>query len=122
MTKWYLVGVIIACNACSDLMNTLGMRHYGRVREFAPKGVIHLVHGLIRNYYVVAGIVALAISFIALMSLLSVAEVSFAVPATGGSFLIETVLAKLILREDVRWQRWVGALVVTCGVYLLSLP
>jgi uncharacterized membrane protein len=48
--------------------------------------------------------------------------VSFAVPATAGSIVLETVLAKLILKEDVRWQRWFGAVVVACGVALLALP
>lgn len=50
------------------------------------------------------------------------AEVSFAVPATAASFLVETVLAKLLLKEAVHWQRWLGAAMVACGVALLAFP
>jgi drug/metabolite transporter (DMT)-like permease len=120
--RWGLVGFIILCNACSDLMNTLGMRQHGKVTDLAPEGVARLLHEVLKNRYTVAGITAMAISFFALMSLLSLARVSFAVPATAGSFLLETVLAKMILKEDVHWQRWVGASVVACGVALLALP
>lgn len=60
--------------------------------------------------------------FFALLSLLSFTALSFAVPATGGSFLLETALARVVLKEDIRWERWAGAVVVACGVGLLALP
>jgi drug/metabolite transporter (DMT)-like permease len=119
--KWGLVGVIIACNACGDLMNTLGMRRNGPVKDLAPSGLARLLRALARNRYVIGGIAAMAIAFFALVSLLSVTDVSFAVPATAGSFLIETALARVILKEEVHWQRWLGATVVACGVALLAL-
>jgi drug/metabolite transporter (DMT)-like permease len=103
-------------------MNTLGMRRNGRVYDLAPKGIARLIRALAHNRYVLGGIAAMAIAFFALMALLSIANVSFAVPATAGSFLLETVLAKLILKEDIHWQRWLGASVVACGVALLALP
>jgi uncharacterized membrane protein len=46
---------------------------------------------------------------------------SFAVPATAASFVIETLLAKLILRERVDGTRWAGALCVAAGVWLLAV-
>lgn len=122
MSKWALVGVIIACNASGDLMNTLGMRRNGKVTDLAPGGVLRLLRALARNGYVAGGVIAMALAFFALISLLSEANVSFAVPATAGGFLIETILAKLVLKEEVHWQRWLGAAVVACGVGLLALP
>jgi len=121
MTKWLLVGLIVACNCCADLLNTAGMRRYGQVDDLRPKGIARLVRSLSRNRYVLGGIVANAVGFFALMSLLSVANLSFAVPATAGSFVLETGLAKTILKEDVHWQRWLGAAVIACGVALLAL-
>ncbi len=122
MTKWMLVGILMLCNCCADLMNTAGMRRYSRVEDLRPRGIARLVRALARNRFVLGGIVANAAAFFTLMSLLSVANVSFAVPASAGSFVIETGLAKLILKEDVHWQRWLGAWVIACGVALLALP
>ena len=40
---------------------------------------------------------------------------------SAASFLLETVLAKVALKEHVTWKRWIGATLVACGVALLAL-
>jgi bacterial/archaeal transporter family protein len=119
--KWLLLLIIVVCNTVGDLSNAFGMRRHGHVRDFHPSGLRRLVHSLVRNRYVIAGIIAMAVAFFALLSLLSIAELSFAIPATSASYLFETVLAKYILKEDIHWQRWLGACLVACGVGLLSM-
>lgn len=118
--KWALVLLIIVCNTTGDLLNAYGMRQHGEVADFHPSAMRRLVASLARNRFIAGGIVAMAVSFFALLSLLSIADLSFAIPATSGSYLFETILAKLMLKEDVRWQRWLGACMVACGVGLLS--
>jgi bacterial/archaeal transporter family protein len=113
--KWALVAVIVACNTVGDLLNAYGMRRQGPVRNMRGLG-----SGL-RDWYVVGGIVAMAVAFFALLSLLSIADLSFAVPATSASYLFETVFAKVLLKEDVRWERWAGACLVAVGVALLAV-
>jgi bacterial/archaeal transporter family protein len=113
--KWALVAAIVACNTVGDLLNAYGMRRQGPVHDVRGLGA-----GL-RDWHVMGGIVAMAVAFFALLSLLSIADLSFAVPATSASYLFETVFAKLLLKEDVRWERWVGACLVACGVALLAL-
>lgn len=122
MKKWLLVAIIIACNSCADLMDTAGMRRYGKVTDLGPRGIARLIRSIVGNRFVLGGIAANAVGFFTLMSLLSIAPVSFSVPATAGSFVLETCLARLILKEDVHWQRWLGASVIACGVALLALP
>jgi len=119
--KWILVGIIVACNATGDLLNSFGMRMQGRVHDFAPSGLRRLFHTLVHNRYVIGGVAAMAVAFFALLSLLAISDLSFAVPATAASYLIETVLAKVILKEDVHWQRWLGAFLVAGGVALLAM-
>lgn len=120
--KWLLVAVIVLCNCFADLMNTAGMRLNGKVVDLGPRGIARLLRAIFHNRYILAGIAANALGFFTLMSLLSIANVSFAIPATAGSFVFETGLAKLLLKEDVHWQRWLGACVIACGVALLALP
>jgi uncharacterized membrane protein len=52
--------------------------------------------------------------------LLKVAEMSFAVPATASSIVVETLCARLVLKERVDVRRWGGALLVAFGVALLA--
>ena len=63
----------------------------------------------------------MAMSFFAFMLLLSVADLSFAVPATAASYVLETILAKLILKERIDYRRWAGAVLVAAGVSLLAV-
>jgi drug/metabolite transporter (DMT)-like permease len=119
--KWLYVLIIVACNATGDLLNAYGMRRQGHVQDFHPSALVRLLRALSHNRFVLGGLVAMAIGFFALLRLLSVADLSFAVPATSASFLLETILAKVLLKEEVHWQRWLGAFFVACGVGLLTL-
>jgi drug/metabolite transporter (DMT)-like permease len=118
--RWALVGVIAICNTLGDVLNTAGMKRQGEVEDLSPWTMLRMVKRILRNPLVLAGFGALAVSFFALLSLLSITTVSFAVPATAVSYLLETLLAKYILGEDVRWRRWAAASLVACGVVLLS--
>ena len=119
-TAWILVGIIAACNTAGDVLNTAGMKRQGEVRQFSPRALERMIAGIFRNPFVLAGIAVLAVSFFALLSLLSIANVSFAVPATAISYVLETFLAKHVLKEDVGRRRWAAATLVACGVALLQ--
>jgi len=118
--RWLLVGVIMLCNAVADVCNSASMKHQGEVEHFGPRDFGGMLRKILHNRLVLVGIVALVVAFFALLSLLSISDVSFAVPATAGSFLLETVLARFVLREDVSPARWAGAVLVATGVALLS--
>jgi len=76
---------------------------------------------MVRNSWLALAIVFMAISFFAFLKLLTVADLSFAVPASAASFVLETVFAKLLLKERINLLRWAGAGLVACGVALLAL-
>jgi drug/metabolite transporter (DMT)-like permease len=119
--KWILLGVVVVCNTFGDVLNTRGMKRHGAVQNLRPTAVGRLIGALSRNPYVLAGIGAMALSFFALLALLSIADLSFTIPATGIGYLLETLLAKYVLKEHVSAKRWAGATLVACGVVLLSL-
>lgn len=121
MMRWVLVLVVVVANTVGDVLNTAGMKRHGEVEHFHPRAVGHMVLHLFRNPWVVGGIASLAVSFGATILLLTIANVSFAIPATSASFLLETILAKYYLKEDVQWKRWLGATLVAGGVALLSV-
>ena len=115
MTRWLLVAAIVGATAVADLLQSLEMkRHPG-------SGVRSTARGLFRRPLLLLSIACMAVSFSSFMSLLSVADLSFAVPATAASYVVETLLAKWILKERVDSRRWAAALLVTCGVALLAV-
>jgi len=119
--RWILIGVIVAATTVGEVLQAMGMRHHGEIRDFRPGALGRVAAVLARNWMVGASVVAMAVSFFAYLGLLTVAELSFAVPATAVTYALETVLAKYVLREQVSWLRWAGASLVVCGVALVSL-
>jgi drug/metabolite transporter (DMT)-like permease len=95
------------------------MKRHGEVRIEGGR-IGRLLANLAQRKFLILAVCLMAFSFFAFMKLLTVADLSFAVPATAGSFVVETLLAKLVLKEHVDWRRWTGALLVACGVALLA--
>jgi uncharacterized membrane protein len=99
---WIYVAGVVLSTVCADLLQSHGMRRGGA------------------NWKVPLSFVFLATSFFSFTQLLVVADLSFSVPATAASIVLETILAKLVLKENVDLRRWLGASLVAAGVFLLS--
>jgi len=118
---WLLLAVIIASTVTADLLQSHEMKRHGEIHDFRPSGLRLLLVTLARNKYLILSVACMAASFFAFMALVQVADLSFAVPASAGSLVIETILARLILKEHVNSRRWMGAALVAGGVWCLSL-
>ena len=119
--KWVFIAVIVGATTVGEVMQAAGMRRHGEIRDFRPGALRRAAALLSRNRFVIGSVIAMAISFFAYLGLLSIADLSFAVPATAITYVLETVLAKFLLKEHVNWLRWAGASLVICGVALVSM-
>ena len=114
--KWLLVAIIVAATSAGEVLQAAGMKRHGEISDFRPGALGKVLYAISRNLFIVLSVVMMAVSFFAFMALVSVADLSFSVPATAASYVLETILAKTILQENVSWRRWAGALLVTSGV------
>ena len=119
--KWFLVGLMVAAVTAGEVLQAAGMRRHGEITDFRPGAIGRAVALLARNRFVIGGIASMAVSFFAFMKLLSLTELSFAVPVSEVTYVMETVLAKYLLHERVGALRWAGAALVVSGVALVSL-
>ena len=120
--KWAMVCIIVGSTVLADLLQSHEMKlHQVKTFDLRPDRWGRLLARLARRGPLVVAVFFMAISFFAFMKLLSVADLSFAVPVTAASVVIETLLAKLLLRENVSVMRWAGACFVACGVALLAV-
>ena len=119
--RWIWIAIIVAATTAGEVMQAMGMRRHGEIRDFRPGALGRAAAVLARNRFVIGSVAAMAVSFFATLGLLAIADLSFAVPATAVTYVLETVLAKYVLKEHVNWLRWAGASLVVCGVALVSL-
>ncbi len=117
--KWVLVGLMVVATVLSDLLQSYEMKRAGE-HSVDARGLVRLLRTIAQRRYLILAIACMAVSFFSFMALVQVEPLSFAVPASAASFIFETLLAKLVLREHVGVRRAAGALIVLCGVVLLG--
>jgi drug/metabolite transporter (DMT)-like permease len=115
MIQWLLVGMVVTATAAGDILQATEMQRH------AQSGVLHAAASIVRRPLLLASMGCMAISFGSFLMLLRVADLSFAVPATAISFVLETALAQYFLRERVDRRRWTACLLVAAGVAMLAL-
>jgi bacterial/archaeal transporter family protein len=120
MKAWLLLGLIVFGTVAGDTLQSFEMKRHGEIR-FRATGLGRILATLAVKKYLILAIACMAVSFFAFMTLVSQSDLSFAVPASAASFVFETILAKLILRERVDGKRWLGAVLVAGGVALLAV-
>lgn len=117
--KWLLLGLVVSATAMADILQSREMKRAGE-QSVDARGLVRLLKTIARRRELILSIVCLAISFFAFMALVQAEPLSFAVPASAASFILETLLAKLVLKEQVGVRRTAGALLVLGGVLLLA--
>jgi drug/metabolite transporter (DMT)-like permease len=117
--KWVLVVVIVFATVASDLLQSHEMKRAGE-QSVSVRGFRRLLREIAQRRLLILGVGGNAVSFFAFMALVQREPLSFAVPASSASFVLETVLAKFVLHERINARRAAGALIVLAGVVLVG--
>jgi drug/metabolite transporter (DMT)-like permease len=116
---WVLLSVVVVATALSDLLQSYEMKRAGE-QSVGARGLARLLKMVVARRWLILSIVCLAFSFFAFMALVQSAPLSFAVPASAASYILEMLLAKLALKERVGVRRACGTVLVLGGVILLA--
>lgn len=116
---WFLLTIMVVATALSDLLQSYEMKRVGE-QSVGARGMGRLLRMIVERRYLLLSIACLAFSFFAFMALVQSAPLSFAVPASASSFILETALAKILLKEKIGTRRAAGTFLVLCGVVLLG--
>jgi drug/metabolite transporter (DMT)-like permease len=117
--RWALLTAIISSTVIGDLLQSHEMKRAGE-QSVTAGGLRKILRIIASRRYLILAIVFMAISFFSFMALVQIAPLSFAVPASAATFVLETVLSRFVLRERIVWQRAVGAALVLGGVILVA--
>ena len=84
------------------------------------KNVLKLIGDWFTNKAVLFGLLLETIFFVLLQYLLGQRDVSFVWPLTAVSFVMTTLAAQFILKENVNGLRWGGVALIVLGAALIS--
>ena len=113
-----VMSVAVTLAAFGDVSLSKGMKQAGAIAEH--RSFIDTFSYAIDNPYVLAG-VGLLLAFLCLyLAALSWEDLSFVLPLAAADYVLVTLLAFLLLGEDVSPLRWAGSVLVAVGVMLVA--
>jgi drug/metabolite transporter (DMT)-like permease len=114
-----LLSVLIFGTTAGEIAITHGMKAAGEPARLRPREVLAFLGRALLNGWFWLGIPLMALSFYTLLVLLSWKPISLVIPASALSYVVGTLGAKYVLREDVSPARWIGVVLVCAGVALV---
>jgi multidrug transporter EmrE-like cation transporter len=115
------LAALILGSTGGEIAVTYGMKATGEPARLRPLEVLRFLGKAVRNGWFWVGIPLMALSFYALLALLSWEPISFVIPASALSYVVGTLGAKYILKEQISPARWAGVVLVCAGVTLVAL-
>ncbi|MBV8884427.1 MAG: EamA family transporter [Chroococcidiopsidaceae cyanobacterium CP_BM_RX_35] len=121
------ISMAIICSVIGDFLIKQGSQALNEVDIKSFGGIWGLLNplklfkfirqsGIFHNWKLILGVVVLSGHFGGYLLSMRTAPVVTVVPLMSSTYIIDTILAKIILHERVTWLRWVGVAVVVAGV------
>lgn len=116
--------IILVCALVAEAAGVVclgkGLKQVGPPHSFYPAELGRVIAAGATNKYVLFGVALEAAFFFTLLYLLTHRDVSLIWPLTALGFVITTLAAQFILKEQVSAVRWAGVLLIVMGAALVS--
>jgi drug/metabolite transporter (DMT)-like permease len=117
-----MIAAIVLTATAGDVLTASAMRKIGDLDLIrAEHGMSGAIRAVVSSFRFLLGVVCMALSFFSLLFAVSNANVSLIAPASASlTFVSNAVAAKFFLHENVNRRRWLAAVLVCCGVALMT--
>jgi drug/metabolite transporter (DMT)-like permease len=114
------LAIFVMSGCVGELALTHGMKKAGAPAHLRIRDVTRFLGRAFCTGWFWVGVPLNCLSFYLLMVLLSWEPISFVIPASALSYVVGTLGAKYILKEDVNGLRWAGVFLVCIGVAIVA--
>ena len=115
--KWktpLFAAFVVLTNACGNFFIARGMRRLPALG--APLDLIAAIF----TPWVALGIALLIMWLVSRMMFLSFADLSYMLPLTSLGYVLNAVLGRFFLNEEITTQRWAGTVLIMIGTVLVG--
>jgi drug/metabolite transporter (DMT)-like permease len=110
--KYLVLLAVMSFGGTGDVLLKRGMMDVGPIDLHRPLSLL----GALADPWILIGIVCLTCFFASYLTALSWADLSYVLPATAMGYVVVATLSRFFLHEHVSSWRWLGILLVSCGV------
>ena len=120
MRTFIVLAIFVLSGSAGELAVTHGMKKAGAPDHLRINHVFSFLGRAFTTGWFWVGVPLMALSFYLLMVLLSWEPISLIIPASALSYVVGTLGAKYILKEDVNGLRWAGVFLVCVGEAIVA--
>ena len=110
--RYLILLAVMLTAAVGDTLLSHGMTQVGPV----SLGQLGLLFRALKNPWVICGILCLLGFFASYLTALSWADLTFVLPSTAFGYVVVALLSKFWLHETISIYRWIGIVMIVCGV------
>ncbi len=112
--------IMIIFGPLGNVLLGKGMRRIGVINFRSPADIIHVLIVVFHTGAIWLGIASLLTFFLTYMLVLSWADYTFVQPSSSIAYGMVALLSHFLLREVITPIRWLGVLVISLGVLIVS--
>ncbi|HLJ86291.1 MAG TPA: EamA family transporter [Candidatus Angelobacter sp.] len=119
---WGMIAAIVLASSTGEILLSGAMKRIGDLGELrARKGLVAVIKRVVCEKRFLLALACMTLAFFSLLTALSWGPLSLVGPASASLTLIVTAaMAKIFLKEDVDSRRWISAILVCVGVFLVA--
>ena len=117
---YLLICLMVIFGPLGNVFLGKGMKQLGASSAGPALGAIGFVFHVLTSGTIWLGIGSLLTFFVAYMLVLSWADYSYVQPASAAAYGMVALLGHFILREVVTPMRWMGVILICCGVLVVG--
>jgi len=117
MTNYIILGISILLAVAGQLLMKKGMMLFG---SFPASQLLYKIIPMFMNPYVFFGFACFGLSSLFWLVVLSRLELSLVYPMVSVAYVLVALASLIFFKENVTLFRWLGILVIVCGVFLIS--
>jgi len=122
--QYFILSLIIFTSLCDTFRELFLKSGINSLDQFNPgniKGVILFILRLIRTPRVWISLLFGFLSLFIWLFILSKVDLNFAFSLDSMHYIFIALASQFLLKEKVRWTRWVGTLLIVLGITLVTL-
>ncbi len=122
LTEWKTIGLLltmVTTQVLGDIWLSQGMKVFGSVEDYSLAGLWTLFLYLLTSPWIVVGVITLLFALFLYFTATSRLDLSLVLPLFSSSYILNALLAWLILGEEVSLYRWLATFMIASGVFIV---
>lgn len=120
LINFVILGLVVITQVGGNIFLSKGIKSLGAIDTINPIELLGFGWQIINSPWIWLALVLLIASLVFYLVALSHFELSYVLPLIASNYVLTTFAAWLILGDRVSITRWIGTILITCGVMLVG--